>query len=358
MNDQLYMMRAIDLARLAEGHTSPNPMVGAVVVGADGQILGEGYHHRAGEAHAEVNAIRAVDDHATLSSSVIYVTLEPCSHYGKTPPCADLIIESGIRRVVVGCVDPYEKVSGRGIEKLRAAGIEVTVGVLQSECRELNKRFITAQTLDRPYIILKWAQSADGFLDIERAPTTAPAWFTGEAARKMVHLWRAEEDAIMVGRKTAELDNPSLTVRAVAGRNPIRIVLDQNGVLSDNLHLFDGAAQTIVYTAQKHVRTNCEMEILDYSQPIVSQILSSLNQRGIQSLIVEGGGMLLNSFIDSDLWDEARIFTSAHPVAHYYPAIGNIKGVAAPKLSKTADYQHQEVQLEQARLDVFSRRVW
>lgn len=358
MNDRHYMLRAIELARRAAGHTSPNPMVGAVVVDAMGVIIGEGHHQQCGEAHAEVNAIASVADDRMLGTSTIYVTLEPCSHHGKTPPCADLIIACGLARVVVGCVDPFEKVSGRGIAKLRAAGIEVVVGVCQSECRELNKSFITAQTLGRPYVMLKWAQSADGFLDIERSADVPPAWFTGEKARAMVHQWRAQYDAIMVGRVTAELDNPSLTVREVAGRNPLRVVLDRRAILRDSLNLFDNQASTIVYSAAEHLRRNGEVELLDYNQPIVNQVLHSLHRRGVQSLIVEGGAMLINSFIESDLWDEASIFTAQYPIAHYYPMVENIRGVAAPKLLKMEGCQRQQVLGLEARLEIFSRRQW
>lgn len=358
MDDKFYMMRAIELAKKAIGHTSPNPMVGAVVVDRSGAIIGEGYHERCGTAHAEVNAIAAVDDAQKLKEATIYVTLEPCSHHGKTPPCADLIIDRGIPRVVVGCVDPYEQVSGRGIEKLRAAGVDVKVGVCQSKCRELNKRFITAQTLNRPYIILKWAQSSDGYIDIVRDASIKPAWFTGEEARTLVHSWRAEEDAIMVGRCTAELDNPSLTVRNVVGRNPIRIVTDRNGILSEQLHLFDGEAPTILFSAIDSEKKNAETIVLNYNKPIIDQALNTLRCRGIQSLIVEGGTMLLNSFIDSDLWDEARIFTAAHTIAHYYPTIHNFEGVAAPQLPKTVCCQRRSEQIGAARLEYLVRRQW
>lgn len=247
--DEKYMRRCIQLARNGICHTAPNPMVGAVIV-RDGKIIGEGYHVRCGEGHAEVNAIASVKDESLLKEATIYVSLEPCSHYGKTPPCADLIIRKGIPRVVVGCVDPFSLVAGRGIQKLRDAGIEVTVGVLEKECRELIRAFITFNVKKRPYITLKWAQSADGFIDIRR-DEGAPVRLSTPLSILAVHKMRAEQKAILVGRRTALLDNPSLTVREWYGQNPLRLVIDRQLTLPPHLHLFDGSTPTLVFTEKK-----------------------------------------------------------------------------------------------------------
>lgn len=250
--DEKYMRRCIQLARNGICHAAPNPMVGAVIV-RDGKIIGEGYHVRCGEGHAEVNAIASVKDESLLKDATIYVSLEPCSHYGKTPPCADLIIRKGIPRVVVGCVDPFSLVAGRGIQKLRDAGIEVTVGVLEKECRELIRAFVTFNLKKRPYITLKWAQSADGFLDIRREDGNAVRLST-PLSTLAVHKMRAEQKAILVGRRTALLDNPSLTVREWYGQNPLRLVIDRQLTLPSHLHLFDGSTPTLVFTEKEKGR--------------------------------------------------------------------------------------------------------
>ena len=269
MDDVVYMKRAIELAKLATGHTSPNPLVGAVVV-KDNTIIGEGYHVRCGEGHAEVNAFASVkpEDEHLLKESTIYVSLEPCSHYGKTPPCADLIISKGVRRCVCGCVDPFAKVQGRGIRKLRDAGVEVIVGVMEKECLELNRRFITFNTHCRPYIILKWAQSVNGFIDNDFKAFTFSTPFT----KMLSHKLRAENDAILVGRITDEREHPMLNVREWYGNNPMRIILS---------HDTD-----------------------------INEMLKELYSKNIQSMIVEGGAKTLNSFLDSGLWDEIRVETS------------------------------------------------
>lgn len=278
--DQTFMQRCLQLAQNGQRNARPNPMVGAVIVCGD-RIIGEGYHVRCGEGHAEVNAFASVrkDDEPLLSQSTIYVSLEPCAHYGKTPPCAELIVRKGVRRCVVGCIDPFAKVSGRGVEMLREAGIEVTVGVLEKECRELNRRFFTFHEKRRPYIILKWAQSADGFIDNGGKAFAFSTPFT----RMLVHKLRSECDAILVGRTTAERENPRLDVRLWSGESPLRLVLDSN---------------------------NPRFEGMDTSSPILPQLMSHLYERQVQSLLVEGGAATHQSFIDAGLWDEIRIEVS------------------------------------------------
>jgi len=281
-------------------------MVGAVIINND-KIIGEGYHVKYGESHAEVNAIRSVKEDELLKSSTIYVSLEPCSHYGKTPPCADLIIEKGIPKIVIGCVDPFNKVSGKGIQKLRDAGRDVKVGILEKECLELNKKFILANTLNRPYIILKWAQSADGFIDKKRKDGK-PILFSSPLTQMLVHKKRSEVDAILVGKRTALLDNPSLTVRRWYGKNPIRIVLDKDLNLPSNLHLFDNSIQTFVFTEkEKENFLNTKYITLNFDVNLPQKILNTLQSLQIQSIIIEGGRATLQSFIDLNLWDEAYI---------------------------------------------------
>lgn len=310
MEEEKYMRRCIELARNGLCNVSPNPMVGAVIV-CDGQIIGEGYHIRCGEAHAEVNAIRSVKNPALLKRSTIYVSLEPCSHQGKTPPCADLIIEKGIPRIVIGCQDPFAQVAGRGILKLRNAGREVKVGVLESECRELIRKFITFHTHHRPYITLKWAESADGFIDKIRT-NGHPVHLSTPLTSMLVHKRRAESDAIMVGTRTALLDNPSLTVRNWYGHNPVRVVLDRKRLLPASLHLFDDSVRTLVFTDGEYPNSKCtEYLPLNYSTDILPQVMEALYNRGIQSLLVEGGSELLQSFINAALWDEAFVERSA-----------------------------------------------
>lgn len=310
--DEKYMARCIQLARNGQCGAAPNPMVGAVIV-CEGRIIGEGYHIRCGEAHAEVNAIRSVRDESLLARSTIYVSLEPCSHYGKTPPCADLIIAKRIPRVVVGCVDPFAQVSGRGIAKLREAGVQVTVGVLEQECRELNRRFIISHRQERPYVILKWAQSADGFIDAHRTDSSRkPVLFSNPITSTLVHRLRAGVDAILVGRHTALLDNPSLTVRHWQGRSPLRIVIDRRLTLPSTLNLFDGTHPTLVVTCEKPTNPILQVEyfVTESDRPILPQLMEELYCRKIQTLLVEGGTTLLQSFIDASLWDEIRVETA------------------------------------------------
>ena len=321
--DEKYMRRCLQLAQNGLCNTPPNPMVGAVIV-CDGRIIGEGYHVRCGEGHAEVNAIRSVSDASLLTRSTIYVSLEPCAHYGKTPPCADLLIAKGIPRIVIGCQDPFAKVAGRGIQKLRDAGREVVVGVLEDECRYLIRRFVTFHAHKRPYITLKWAQSADGYLDANRTEGR-PVMLSSRQTSMLGHKLRAERSAIMVGRRTAQLDNPSLTVRQWYGRSPVRVVLDRYFALPLALHLLDGSVPTLVFTEKHPVRQACGIEYvpIDYSREVLPQVLAELHARNLQSLLVEGGSCLLQSFIDAGLWDEIRVEEA--PVC-----LG--EGVAAPHL--------------------------
>ena len=311
--EEKYMRRCLQLARNGMRCAAPNPMVGAVLV-ADNQIVGEGYHVKCGTAHAEVNAIASVRDPEVLKKSTLYVSLEPCSHYGKTPPCADLIIEKGIPRVVVGCLDPFVHVSGRGVRKLQEAGVEVKVGVCEAECLELNKYFITFHRKKRPYITLKWAQSADGFIDAHRDSIEdgAPVTFSTPETRMRVHRLRSEHQAIMVGTRTALLDNPTLSVRHWSGSSPLRITVDRKGILPSDLKLFDGSQPTRVYTecpetAPYAHNPNVTCVTLRPDEEVLTQIMADLYQEGIQSLLVEGGSRLLESFFARGLWDEAFV---------------------------------------------------
>jgi diaminohydroxyphosphoribosylaminopyrimidine deaminase/5-amino-6-(5-phosphoribosylamino)uracil reductase len=313
-----YMRRCLELAQLGMGFVSPNPMVGCVIVYND-RIIGEGYHQRYGQAHAEVNAVNSVSDQSLLSQSTIYVSLEPCAHYGKTPPCADLIIKHRIPNVVIGCRDPFDEVNGKGIEKLKAAGINVTVGVLEQECLELNKRFFTRVQKHRPYIILKWAQTQDGFF----APAdNSQFWITGQESRKLVHRWRGEEDSILVGKNTALIDNPQLNVRYGQGKAPKRIVIDRRLELPKHLHLFDQSVETYVIN---EVKTEFDGKIKyvsleDFNYYVPQYILYQLYLQDIQSVIIEGGAHTLNQFIKDGLWDEARVFTSPVTLKQGIPA--------------------------------------
>jgi diaminohydroxyphosphoribosylaminopyrimidine deaminase/5-amino-6-(5-phosphoribosylamino)uracil reductase len=321
--DEIYIRRCIQLAKNGQNNVSPNPMVGAVIV-CNGKIIGEGYHITYGGPHAEVNAIRSVKDESLLKRSTLYVSLEPCSHHGKTPPCADLIIEKQIPRVVIGCLDPYIKVAGRGVQKLRDAGREVVTGVLEEESLRLIRHFIVANTLRRPYIILKWAESADGFIDLHRTEGTA-AKLSTDHTFMLAHKKRAEADAIMVGTNTAALDNPSLNVRHWYGKNPLRIVLDRHLALSRRLHLFDDSIPTLVYTTKTgQAGERTEYITLSGESPLLPQIMADLEQRRVQTLLVEGGSQLLQSFIDEGLWDEIFVEKSETLL---------LSGVKAPKVN-------------------------
>lgn len=313
MYHEKYIRRCIELAGNGRGLTYPNPMVGSVIVYND-EIIGEGWHRKAGEAHAEVNAVNSVKDEGLLSKSTIYVSLEPCSHYGKTPPCSNLIIDKGIKKVIIGTVDPFSEVSGKGIKKLMDAGCEVRVGVLEQECRELNKRFFTFHTKKRPYIILKWAQSSDGFLAPlpQENAERRPFWITGKYSQQLVHKWRSREQAIMVGTNTAVMDNPKLSTRLWHGNDPVRIVLDRTLRIPPNSHLFDGSVKTLVLTEKpvtERSSKNVIFEPLDFGGNLAKQVSDILYRHEIHSVIIEGGRETLQTFITAELWDEARIFT-------------------------------------------------
>jgi diaminohydroxyphosphoribosylaminopyrimidine deaminase / 5-amino-6-(5-phosphoribosylamino)uracil reductase len=326
--DELFMQRCIELALHGEGLTAPNPLVGCVIV-SGGRIVGEGYHRRYGGPHAEVEAISAMHDSGLLSKATLYVNLEPCSHYGKTPPCADLIVSSGIRRVVVGTADSNPRVSGKGIGKLKEAGIEVTVGVLQVKCRNLNLPFFTWHEKGRPYIILKWAASADGFIDMHRDPDTSPCinWITDSRLKILVHRWRVACDAILVGSNTVRNDNPQLTAREWPGKNPLRVILDPRGTLTPEFRVFDSGAHTLLYTSKEW--ENGPHLTVKHIPPAIADlpevVLNDLHDKQVQSLLIEGGAFTLKSFINKGLWDEARIFTGNSTFR---------SGVPAPDLSE------------------------
>ncbi|MDX1768579.1 MAG: bifunctional diaminohydroxyphosphoribosylaminopyrimidine deaminase/5-amino-6-(5-phosphoribosylamino)uracil reductase RibD [Arenibacter troitsensis] len=307
-----YISRCIQLAKNGLGTTFPNPMVGSVIVHGD-KIIGEGYTSPYGGSHAEVNAINSVKDKSLLSKATLYVTLEPCSHYGKTPPCADLIVKHQIPNIVVGLLDPHEKVAGKGIEKLKVAGCNVTVGVLEKECLEHHKRFITSHTKNRPYIILKWAETADGFLapsHQKRNNNPQPYWISNPYSQQLVHQWRSQEQAILVGTNTVLADNPKLNVRHWKGKNPIRIVLDRELKIGKKHHVMDGSVKTIIITADRlqNPPQGIFYELIDFESNLAGQICAVLHKHEIISVIIEGGSKTLQSFIDSELWDEARIF--------------------------------------------------
>jgi diaminohydroxyphosphoribosylaminopyrimidine deaminase / 5-amino-6-(5-phosphoribosylamino)uracil reductase len=326
------MKRCIDLARLGCGSTAPNPMVGSVIVYGD-RIVGEGYHRKAGSAHAEVNAIGSVKDRDVLAKSILYVNLEPCTHTGKTPPCSDLIINCRIPSVVIGTSDPHEVVSGKGITCLRQAGIAVTTGICRDSCIDLNKRFFTYHLLKRPYIILKWAQSSDGFIDVirEKSNPARPNWISNDLSRMLVHKWRTEEQAIMVGTHTALLDNPRLNAREWPGNNPLRIVLDRTLRLPANLHLFDQQIDTLILNEIRDETVGlCRYMKIPFTRNLLPSVMNLLHEQGIQSMIVEGGKKLLESFIASGLWDEARIFTGQRPFG---------SGIKAPEIEDQVKQQ-------------------
>ena len=319
----LFMSRCLDLAAHGRGNVAPNPMVGAVIV-ADGVIVGEGYHHCYGEAHAEVNAIASVQDESLLRRATLYVNLEPCSHYGKTAPCAELIIRKKIPRVVVACLDPYPEVAGCGIRMLRDAGVDVVTGVMEREAVELNRFFLTAHRRQRPYIILKWAQSVDGFIDRKRKDASEkPTVFSTPLTRMMVHQLRSEVQAIMVGTHTAILDNPSLTVRYWRGNSPVRVLIDRNLRIPQGYHLLDGEQPTIVFTkrpvpsnaspnASAGIRNKKNVKYIEMNPSgfRLSDIAAILYENNVHSLLVEGGASLHRSFIEENLWDELIVETA------------------------------------------------
>ncbi len=339
------MLRAIELAKLGMGQVAPNPMVGCVIV-HEGLIIGEGYHRKYGSAHAEVNAIRSVRNPELLCHSTIYVTLEPCSHFGKTPPCADLIVETKIPVVVIGSPDPNEKVSGSGIRKLQEAGCKVVTGVLEEECLRMNRRFMTYHLKKRPYIILKWAQTEDGYVDRAReaAEYGQPTWITNDLSRMAVHKMRSDEAAILVGTKTALKDNPSLTVREWCGNHPLRMVLDRRGILPESTRLLDQSTETLVFTeTDMESKSNLEYVRIHFDGNMLYGINSMLHVRGIQSLLVEGGKSLLESYMREGLWDEARVY------------IGNARfgsGIKAPETDWILD---REEALDDSLMRIYYR---
>lgn len=330
MTDELYMQRCLELAVLGMGNVSPNPLVGCVIV-ANGKIIGEGYHKQYGQAHAEVNAVNAVFETygdnapALLAEATAYVSLEPCAHFGKTPPCADLLVKHRLKKVVIGNRDPFPDVDGKGITKLKNAGIEVVSGILEETCSHINRRFFTRIARNRPYIILKWAQTANGYI----APVgDETRWISSAESQQLNHKWRTEEDAILVGRRTATIDNPRLTSRAWPGKNPVRILIDKALTVPASHHLYNDEAKTIIFNEVKtDVIGNIhfvQMEDMAYYLP--QKIAYQLYLMDIQSIIIEGGSNILNQFVSSGLWDEARIFTSA---------ISWSDGVAAPVIRGT-----------------------
>lgn len=331
--DEQYMQRAIQLAHLANGDNAPNPRVGAVLVYQD-RILGEGYHQQYGQAHAEVNAVAAVapNDRNLLPKATLYVTLEPCFHQGKTPPCVQLILKEKMARVVIACKDPFEKVAGQSIALLQARGVEVVVGVLEAKARQLVRRFFTTVQQQRPYIVLKYAQSLDGFM----GDPTRRVVISNAFSQRVVHQWRREETAILVGTNTALLDNPSLNNRFWAGRQPLRLVLDRQLRLPRTLKLFDGSLPTWVFTTQKTTLNwdNVRFVRLNEFVDFLPQVVAYLHQARIQSVLVEGGSQVLQSFLDANLWDEARVLQSAAILG---------QGVAAPTISAALCRQTQRI---------------
>lgn len=340
-----FMGRAIELARLGMGRVAPNPMVGCVIV-HNGLIIGEGYHRVYGEAHAEVNAVNSVQNKELLPFSTMYVTLEPCSHFGKTPPCADLVVRERIPRVIVGSIDPNEKVAGRGITRLREAGCQVEVGMLEEECNRMNRRFFTFLRERRPYIILKWARTEDGFIDRPRDEVEfgQPTWITNDLSRMAVHKMRSDEAAILVGTRTALMDNPSLTVRNWSGHHPLRLVPDRLGILPESASLLDQSTPTLVFTEkERESKPNLEFVTLRFDERILERINEVLFSRGIQSLLVEGGKALLESYLSQDLWDEARVY------------IGNKRfgsGIKAPAIDHEAA---REERLDDSLMRIYYR---
>lgn len=338
-----FMWRCIELAELGRSYAAPNPMVGAVIV-HEGQIIGEGWHRKNGQAHAEVNAIAAVKNKDLLKTATIYVSLEPCAHFGKTPPCASLIIKHKIPKVVIGCVDSFSEVSGKGIQMLLDANIEVVSGILENECRHLNRRFFCFHEKQRPYIILKWAQSIDGFIDSHRSVTNTnqaqPNWITGITTKRLVHKWRSEEAAILIGRKTVQNDNPSLTTRFWPGNNPTRILIDKNAIIDDSFHIKDNHTATIIITAtETSNKSNTEYIRMAFSPLSLKDLLKRLHDKKILSVIVEGGSATLQHFIKENYWDEARVLIGQKKFT---------KGLPAPILNKA--YTEEKLNQDYIRL--------
>lgn len=348
MNHEIYMQRCLELAAKGLRQAMPNPSVGAVLV-YNNRIIGEGHTSPYGGAHGEVNCVNSVkkEDKHLIDKATLYVSLEPCSHYGKTPPCCDLIIQQRIPKIVIGTTDPHEKVAGRGIKKLQEAGKEVITGVLEKECRELNKRFFTFHEKKRPYIILKWAESADGFLSPEPTPNTEkrPVWITNKYSRQLVHKWRSEEIAILVGTQTVIDDNPQLDVRSWTGTNPTRIVLDRQNRIGNEYAVKNLKTKSIILTEQSdfHNLDNLEYEVISFQENLAKKITDVLYKHNLQSVIIEGGRQTLQTFIDAELWDEARVFKGKNIFK---------KGTPAPSL---AELPENKVSILNDELLIFRR---
>jgi diaminohydroxyphosphoribosylaminopyrimidine deaminase/5-amino-6-(5-phosphoribosylamino)uracil reductase len=334
------MSICLDLAATALGKTYPNPLVGAVIV-YDGIIIGKGYHKKAGGPHAEVNAINSVKDTSLLSKATLYVNLEPCCHHGKTPPCSDLIIEHNIKEVVVGCLDPNPKVAGKGVTQLKKAGCTVRVGILENESKFLNRRFFTSFLKQRPYIILKWAQSSDGFISPKKREIQAPVWITGEKSRQLVHKWRSEEQAILVGINTVLADNPSLTTRLVKGNSPHRFVIDPHGKIPLDSAVIDTTISTTIVSNVKGPKShlNDTVKWIKSQDELIIAVLENAQKNNLQSIIVEGGSNTLQRFIDANIWDEARIFTGPNALKSGTVA-PTIKGTTINQLIIEQDQLH------------------
>lgn len=333
LSDDFFMQRAIQLAKNGMATAKPNPSVGAVIV-CDNKIIGEGFTSAYGGPHAEVNAVNSVKDKNLLKSSIIYVTLEPCSHYGKTPPCADLLIQYKLKRVVIGTLDSNKLVAGKGIERLKKSGVSVTVGVLENQCREQLKRFFTNQEAMRPYIILKWAETKNGFIAPLSKINKEPVWISNEISQQLVHKWRAEEQAILVGTNTVFHDNPKLNVRHWYGNDPVRVVIDREMKIPDDVDLMNGNQKTILLVDEKtgfdKKRENVIVEKINFDQRLAEQICDVLYKHQISSLIVEGGAKTLQTFIDENIWDEAKVFVGRSSFED---------GIKAPKFSGNAIFK-------------------
>jgi diaminohydroxyphosphoribosylaminopyrimidine deaminase/5-amino-6-(5-phosphoribosylamino)uracil reductase len=346
--DPKYMQRALDLAMMAGGNTRPNPLVGAVIV-HDGRVIGEGYHSRAGEPHAEVVALGRVKERSLIPESDIYVTLEPCSHHGRTPPCAEMIVREGFRRVIIGTRDTSRKVSGRGIEILKSGQCQVVEGVLEEECREVNKRFFTWHEKERPWILLKWAVTSDGFFDAERNPgmPKGPHWITGNQERILVHKWRSEEHAVVIGENTLCNDDPLLDVRHWSGIDPVRVVISDSPERLTGYRMFSREGSPVILFSPREYGAEQGIEYFRTSnrQSTVEEALKELHRREIQSVMVEGGANLLGQFIDAGLWDEARIFRG-------YRNFGS--GLKAPELHGRII---QSIGYESSRLEIYRPRT-
>ncbi len=322
MQEEFYIRRCIELAQKAIGNTYPNPLVGSVIV-HDDKIIGEGYHHKAGESHAEINAINSVEDKSLIPESTIYVSLEPCAHFGKTPPCALKIVELGFKKVVIGAMDSHDKVNGKGKKIIQDAGIEVVSGVLEKECIELNKRFFTYHEKRRPFIILKWAESGDRFMDKDFKPTQ----ISNALTKQFVHQLRSNEHSILIGTMTALRDNPSLTTREIIGRNPIRILIDIDLKVPKDFNIYSNEAETLVFNSVKEGDEGNIKFIKTSRENFIENMLKTLYELQIQSIIVEGGSLVLQQFIDAGLWDETIIIKNKNLVLE--------NGTKAPRFNKT-----------------------